>query len=194
MAGRPRKFDERDILMKAAMLFWKKGYEGTSSEELLEAMGIGKGSFYLHFKDGKREVFIKSLTLLADESLRSFEKELQNADDKIELIKEHFYRRLELNGEQRNYGCFMGNTLVELTNTDDRFQYWASDYLKKRENQYRKVIEEAQQAERIISKEDPAIIAKLLTNLWNGMNISKRMQGDEILLKKAIDLNLKILD
>lgn len=194
MAGRPRIFDEDDILRKAAMLFWKKGYEATSSEELLEAMGIGKGSFYLHFKQGKKEVFQKSLSYLADEALREFEEGLATATDKIGYLKSHFYHRLNLADERRYYGCFMGNTLVEMANTDPGLREWSANYLKQKEKLFMEVVRAGQKSGQIKSKEAPEIIAKHLINLWNGMNISKRMKNDVDLLQKVVDMNLKILD
>ena len=45
MAGRPKIFDEKDVIRKASAVFWKKGYEASSAEELLAAMQMGKGSF-----------------------------------------------------------------------------------------------------------------------------------------------------
>lgn len=50
-AGRPREFD-RDVALNAAiMVFWQKGYEGTSMAELTQAMGISKPTLYASFGD-----------------------------------------------------------------------------------------------------------------------------------------------
>jgi AcrR family transcriptional regulator len=47
--GRPAVFDRAKALNKAMKLFWERGYEGTSFDELIAAMGISASSFYNSF-------------------------------------------------------------------------------------------------------------------------------------------------
>jgi TetR/AcrR family transcriptional regulator, transcriptional repressor for nem operon len=53
MAG-VRQFDRADVLDRAMVLFWKRGYEATSIRDLLTATGINRGSLYATFGDKKR--------------------------------------------------------------------------------------------------------------------------------------------
>jgi TetR/AcrR family transcriptional repressor of nem operon len=41
-----KKFSEEQALGQALELFWKKGYEATSLNDLTSKLNIGKGSFY----------------------------------------------------------------------------------------------------------------------------------------------------
>jgi AcrR family transcriptional regulator len=47
--GRPAVFDRAKALNRAMKLFWERGYEGTSFDELIAAMGISASSFYNSF-------------------------------------------------------------------------------------------------------------------------------------------------
>jgi AcrR family transcriptional regulator len=58
--GRPREFDAQKALDQALMLFWSKGYEGTSLMDLAEAIGVNKPSLYSAF-GSKEELFLKAL-------------------------------------------------------------------------------------------------------------------------------------
>src|SRR5262245_25298773 len=58
--GRPREFDADDALQTALELFWRKGYEGTSINDLTDSMGITKPSLYGTFGN-KEELFRMAL-------------------------------------------------------------------------------------------------------------------------------------
>ena len=44
--GRPRSFDETEALEKATQVFWSKGYDGVTIDDLVAGMGVGRPSLY----------------------------------------------------------------------------------------------------------------------------------------------------
>ena len=44
--GRPSAFDRTEAVNRAMKLFWEHGYEGTSFDQLVQAMRISPSSFY----------------------------------------------------------------------------------------------------------------------------------------------------
>ena len=63
--GRPRSFDEKVALDKATQVFWAKGYDGVTIDDLVAGMGVGRPSLYSIFGD-KRTIFLRVLKAYAE--------------------------------------------------------------------------------------------------------------------------------
>jgi AcrR family transcriptional regulator len=63
--GRPRSFDETGALEKATQVFWSKGYDGVTIDDLVAGMGVGRPSLYAVFGD-KRAIFLRVLRAYAE--------------------------------------------------------------------------------------------------------------------------------
>src|SRR5580704_6581517 len=63
--GRPRSFDETGALEKATQVFWSKGYDGVTIDDLVAGMGVGRPSLYSVFGD-KRKIFLRVLKAYAE--------------------------------------------------------------------------------------------------------------------------------
>lgn len=63
--GRPQTFDRAQALTQAMQLFWERGFEGTSFDELIAVMGISPSSFYNSFGSKERLYQEASETYLA---------------------------------------------------------------------------------------------------------------------------------
>jgi AcrR family transcriptional regulator len=58
--GRPRSFDETEALERATQVYWLKGYDGVTIDDLVAGMGVGRPSLYAVFGD-KRTLFLRVL-------------------------------------------------------------------------------------------------------------------------------------
>ena len=63
--GRPRSFDETGALEKATQVFWSKGFDGVTIDDLVAGMGVGRPSLYAIFGD-KRTIFLRALKAYAE--------------------------------------------------------------------------------------------------------------------------------
>jgi AcrR family transcriptional regulator len=73
--GRPRSFDETGALEKATQVFWSKGYDGVTIDDLVVGMGVGRPSLYAIFGD-KRKIFLRVLKAYAERKGASAAKAL----------------------------------------------------------------------------------------------------------------------
>jgi AcrR family transcriptional regulator len=71
--GRPREFDEEEVLDRALRVFWERGFTGTSVADLVVATGVGRASLYGAFGDKDRlfqrvlDHYLKGAVALPDE-------------------------------------------------------------------------------------------------------------------------------
>jgi AcrR family transcriptional regulator len=65
--GRPSCFDRTEALSQAMHLFWEHGYEGTSFDQLIQAMGISASSFYNAF-GSKEQLYTEATNAFLDTS------------------------------------------------------------------------------------------------------------------------------
>ncbi len=193
MAGRPRLFETELLIDRAIEVFWARGYGASSTENLLKAMQIGQGSFYATFKGGKSELFQKSLLRFSDKAMKAFNDRLKQSDDSVKFLRTFFLSLADSSQERKQKGCFLGNTIVESAETDVQLKNTASMLLTRLENQFKAIIEQAQQNKRITNTTPAELIAKHLITLWNGINITQRLYPEDKSIRAVIELNLSIL-
>lgn len=193
MSGRPKIFNEEEVINKAIAVFWKYGYEASSTEILLEAMGIGKSSFYLEFKGGKRELFERAMQQRSRLSLENIEKGFREADNKIDHLRSLFYSIPDTKLLRHKNGCLLGNTIAELSNRESGLKDVAASLLLKLEQIFLKVIKECQANGTLKTKENPEMLAKYLLSVWNGLNISVRIYPNKKVLIPLIEKQLEVL-
>ncbi len=63
--GRPRGYDEAEAVERAMLLFWRRGYGGTSIRDLAAELGLRSGSIYAAFGD-KQALFLRALDRYRD--------------------------------------------------------------------------------------------------------------------------------
>lgn len=192
MAGRPKIFNEEKVLGQAVDLFWHNGYEATSTEDLLERMELNKGSLY-HSFGNKKQLFVKAMDFFAANALQALKLKIASARTPMEGIREFFLELADSDNDTHQKGCFMGNSLAELANIDDELKQKAIQHLKDMEKLFLKYIRKAKQSRELTTKEEPETLARYLLNLWNGINISRRIHPRKDLLEPVIRLQLAVL-
>ncbi|GAB2675810.1 TetR/AcrR family transcriptional regulator [Flavihumibacter cheonanensis] len=191
-AGRPKNYDKDKVLYAATNLFWEKGYESTSLEDLMRVMDLGKGSFYNSF-GSKRDLFIECVRYYDSKAIDHIADLLANSERPIEEIKNIFRRCAESNKTAHFLGCFAGNIITELATIDPELTNLAKAHLKKLEALFLYHIKNAQRTGDIQISENPVFLARFLLNLWNGINITRRIYPNKKELINMIELHLTIL-
>lgn len=106
--GRPRCFSECEVLDRAVKVFWAKGYDGATIDDLVAAMGIGRPSLYATFGD-KEALFSRALARYS-EIMGIKAKAALESDPDIHVMYRNFLRQAveRGTGEDSPHGCMMG--------------------------------------------------------------------------------------
>src|ERR1700753_330231 len=87
--GRPRAYDPQVAIARAAEVFWKAGYAGTSLDDLVAATGMNRPSLYAAFGD-KRDLYLKTLAYYRDEG-RALARDALAGDPSLRVFLKRFY-------------------------------------------------------------------------------------------------------
>ena len=117
--GRPRQFDEEQVLDTLLELFWDEGFEAASMADIAEATGLNKSSLYNTF-GSKDELFYRVLERYIDVRQRILAETL-GAEGTLEVLGLFLdLMRMEIDGESGARGCLAVNSSTELGPRDDR--------------------------------------------------------------------------
>jgi AcrR family transcriptional regulator len=115
--ARPREFDRDQALRQAMTVFWEHGYEATSTDDLLRAMGIGRQSMYDAFGD-KHQLYLEALQLYETETGSELFGRVAAAPSPFVAICDQVLSVAEGTPHDRSRGCFHVNATTELAPSD----------------------------------------------------------------------------
>ena len=192
--ARTKDFDESEVLKKAVCLFWDKGYNGTSMQDLVDGLGISRSSLYDTFGD-KHQLYLKALDTYRQgygSELCTLTSEATSAKEAIQKLLDFVVNDL-LNDEQRK-GCFMVNAGVELGSHDEQVNQLICATENQLEQAFLKVIKQGQEKGEINKNKDPQALARFFNNTVKGLQVSVKSTAERSFFEDIIQTALVVLD
>ncbi|HEY2607315.1 TetR/AcrR family transcriptional regulator [Paraburkholderia sp. RL18-103-BIB-C] len=120
--ARPRGFDEQEVLEAASAAFWSKGYEATSTRDLVKSTGLTQPSLYNAFGD-KRGLFLRALDHYLEHILRERINRLEKTVSPAQSITLFFHEVIERAiADPDRRGCMLVNSALETSSDDEAFR------------------------------------------------------------------------
>ncbi|MGX1131805.1 TetR/AcrR family transcriptional repressor of nem operon [Streptomyces glaucescens] len=185
--GRPKQFDPDAAVEQAMEVFWRKGYAGTTPQDLVDALGIGKGSLYNAF-GSKHALFEQALRRYRDSQAVALIQMLEEPGPVKARLREalELLARMDLADPDRR-GCMAVNTAAELAGTDETATELVRRMFDRTEGALRALIEEGQRAGEIAPERDPVALASLLLNTLVGLRLMARIAEGPERIARVID-------
>lgn len=193
LPGRPLEFDPDAAVLAAMHLFWRKGYENTSLQDLLDVMRISKSSLYQAFGN-KQALFERCMTRYGDLMVGQLHDALTSAPSGLAFIRQFLESVLdEARGECEARGCLVLNTANEFARRDPAIAEAVAQGLGRFHSVLLAAVRRAQLEGDIAPDRDAIMLANYLVSSMSGLKTLSKAGADEASLRGTIGLVLKTL-
>jgi len=180
-----KKFNTGEALNEAMHAFWARGYEATSISDLVDCMGVNRGSLYATFGD-KRSLFIRVLRHYGALHLHDWVTALTHAHGPRGGILAAFEEAIAaaIEGGSRK-GCLLVNTALELSPHDEEISGIVRECLIEMETFFRDMIRQGQVQGEIPAHIDALDTARSLLSLFVAIRVFSRSRPEESLMRSV---------
>jgi AcrR family transcriptional regulator len=186
--ARPKEFEEENAVDAAIAVFREHGYEGTSAQMLVDAMGIGRQSLYNTFGDkwGIYRAAVRRYSLCEIEAHRAALASRSKAVDGIRAMLERVV-------EEAEQGCLGVGSIVEFGQTNSELIELRAASGGALSALFARSVQQGQREGDIAADLDPAEIATFLIAAIAGIRIAARGGAAAAHLDRLVDLALRAL-
>ncbi|WP_336785756.1 TetR/AcrR family transcriptional regulator [Paenibacillus sp. MMO-177] len=192
--ARPREFDQDAVLQKAMELFWEKGYERTSIQDLVERTGVHRGSLYDTFGD-KSQLFLTCLDRFREGNRGHASSILEEDGPAKDVLWRYFQRLIDVAMSEENgrRGCMIANTAMDMGKVDPVVSFRIEAYTLDMETNFKNFLMRAQQQGELKTKHTVQEAARFLLNTRNGLYVLAKIATDRQVLEDAAKVAMSIL-
>ena len=188
--GRPKEFDRDQVLGKATELFRRLGFSATSTQQLVEHLGINRKSMYAEF-GSKQELFEAVLERYDKVTIGGNFGALETPSaglSEVEQVIELFARGVR--GKSSGLGCLLCNTAVERAANDKATRGFVDRYFERLTKAFQNALENAQRRGEIDPEVDTIAQARFLTSAVLGIAVLVRAKASSAIVEGAADVAL----
>ena len=170
IVGRPRSFNQDEVLRAARDQFWSTGYAAARVDDIAAATGLGKGSLYGAFGD-KHQLFLRTFDDHCAGLTEAVRRALDGPDaGAYERLRAHVLAVANATASDvRLRGCLLAKGTAELSEHDPAVAVTARKTFAAIEELIASCISGAQRAGDIRQDADPTRLAGLLLAVLRGI-------------------------
>jgi len=183
---RVKEFDPDRALDAAMRVFWEKGYQGTSAQDLCDGTGLGRSSIYATFRS-KRELYERALRRY-DALGDARQRELLGGDAPLrERLAALLGAVIDDELGEGPHGCFAVHAAIEFGGRDPEVTELAEQNFRRTRRRIREAIAGARAAGEIPADADPSALADYVHSSMNGLRVMARTVPDRRRLSAVAD-------
>ncbi len=174
--GRHKNYDRAEIAQKAMEVFWRDGFHGTSTQALVEAMGVNRFSVYAEF-GSKQKLYEAALAAYDQDVVTAHFQAIESAQAGLPDIEAMFNGLSDAAGQPGSeLGCFMCNCATERAPYDPGSQRFVHQHVERISAALANALRNAQNAQDIRADVDVVQQGQFLATLLLGVFVLLRAQ------------------
>jgi len=191
--ARPPKFDRTKVVKQAMDVFWEKGYEATSINDLTAATTLKPGSLYNTFQS-KHQIYLEALDYYSANVGSCLFDILSEPISGVEAIRSLFENLIaeELN-DPKQRGCMMQNAILERAAQDNDVAMRAGDSHEQGKLAFKNALIRAHQAGELSDQLDIDQTASYLVSIVYAIRTAARTTTSRTELRGIVDMALTTL-
>lgn len=166
------------LLEEGLNLFGRNGYAATGVQDITDAAGVPKGSFYNYFQS-KEDFAVAVLELYRDRASEhsAFLTSTEIPSPLTRLSAFLGAAEQELSDSGFAGGCLAGRLAQELAGEQAQFRAPLCQVFGAMQQAVERCLVEAQQVGELAPQDDPALLASFLVNAWQGAMLRAKAAG-----------------
>jgi TetR/AcrR family transcriptional repressor of nem operon len=191
--ARHRAFDAHEALDRALDVFWSKGYEATSLDDLCEVTGLSRSSLYAAF-GSKKNLLMQTVERYSEQRSSNIAKMLAQSipvRDAFAALATHFIEQIVAGPGRR--GCYLGNCAAELPRNERQALAKVRDGLAGTEALFRNALERGHACGELAPDTDLQALARYLTAAFQGLRLIGKVNPDRSTLNDIASTMLQCL-
>jgi TetR/AcrR family transcriptional repressor of nem operon len=190
--GRPKTYEESEILESAVELFREKGYEGTSVPEIISRLGICRQSLYNAFGD-KRGLYLAALERYGQREVNAKLALLSAEGSPLENLRTLIRGWAALATQCPGEGCLTVVGIIEGRDDPEALAV-VEKQVDQFEAGFQDALERAQKAGELKPNASPSRLARALVSTCYGMGVLSRLPGSGPRIGDAVAVLLGLID
>ena len=192
--ARPISFEQKEVLDKVVALFWERGFEATSIQDLVEATGLNRSSLYNSF-GSKEGLFAAALEHYIATFSRDRLAALAQTNNAKEGLRRYFDDLIRFSvGEGKGLGCLLTNSATELASKDAAVARQLNEQFEVVRQLFADLIVRAQAQGEVAHTKDSEAIASFLLTTIQGIRVLSRAYVEEEQLRQTVKTALSVLE
>lgn len=192
--ARPKEFDVDAALQSALEVFWEKGYEATSMQDLVDAMGIQRASLYATYGD-KHALYVAALRRYQRETFDELVAHFAKATSPVAAIREFVQEVADwASGKHGRRGCLCVNANIELAPHDLLVADTLRDHHQRMETLLAATLQRAVAMGELPAKTDCTSLATFLLGSVVAINVLGKQRATKKQLQAMVDHALAALE